>query len=150
MGRETGITPKVIDFIQRHNLISPGDKLIVAVSGGADSVCLIHFLDQHRDKLGVELKIAHLNHKLRGDEADADATYVTGLAHQLGLPITLEQKDVAAYRKRRNLSMEEAAREVRYQFLADVKKNSGASNRENLGKPQRIPAREGSQTRRQA
>jgi tRNA(Ile)-lysidine synthase len=122
-----GVAVKVIDFIKRHRLISTGDKLVVAVSGGADSVCLIHVMAQQREKLGVELHIAHLNHKLRGDESDADAAYVTGLAHQLGLPITLEQKDVAAYRKNKKLSIEEAAREVRYRFLANVKEETGAS-----------------------
>jgi tRNA(Ile)-lysidine synthase len=127
MGREKGIVPRVIDFIQRHSLISTGDKLVVAVSGGADSVCLIHVLAQHREKLGVELHLAHLNHSLRGDESDADAAYVISLAHQLGLPITLDQKDVAVYRKHKNLSMEEAGREVRYRFLAEVKEETGAS-----------------------
>lgn len=127
VGRETGVAPRVIDFIRRHSLFSPGDKLVVAVSGGADSVCLVHVLAQHREKLGVELHMAHLNHRLRGDESDADAAYVFSLAHQLGLPIALEQRDVAAYRKHKSLSLEEAAREVRYGFLADVKEETGAS-----------------------
>lgn len=109
---------KVIDFIRGQNLILAGDKLLVAVSGGADSVCLLHILARHRNEFGVEIHAAHLNHQLRGNESDADATYVSDLARKLGVPATVERRDVASYRK--GGSLEEAAREVRYGFLADV------------------------------
>ena len=80
-----------------------------------------------RDKSGIELHVAHLNHQLRGAESDADALYVTGLAHQLGIPATVEQRDVKSYQTEHRLSLEEAAREVRYTFLAQVADAIGTS-----------------------
>jgi tRNA(Ile)-lysidine synthase len=118
---------RVIDFIREQSLISAGDKLVVAVSGGADSVCLLHVLARHRDDLDVELHAAHLNHQLRGAESDSDARYVTVLASKLGLPATVERRDVAAHRDRKGGSLEEAAREVRYRFLANAARRVGTS-----------------------
>lgn len=126
-GKEKGLEQRVLAFIRKHDLFSTGERLVVAVSGGADSVCLLHVLAKNRDKLGVELHVAHLNHQLRSDESDADAAYVLNLAHKLNLPIAVEQRDVDAYRKRHGLSLEEAAREVRYSFLAEVVRDTGAA-----------------------
>ena len=116
----------VFKFIMAHRLIPEGGKVVAAVSGGPDSVCLLHILLGLRDKPGVALHVAHLNHQLRGDESDADANYVTDLAQRLGLPATVEKRDVKAYQKSERLSLEEAAREVRYNFLADVARATGA------------------------
>ena len=99
---------------------------MVAVSGGPDSVCLLHILSGLRKELGIELHIAHLNHQLRGAESDADARYVRGLAKRLGIPATIASRDVKSYRKQHRLSLEEAAREVRYSFLAEVAEAVGA------------------------
>lgn len=117
----------VIAFIREHGLVSEGDRLVVAVSGGADSACLLHVLAQHKGELGVELHIAHLNHQLRGAESDSDAGYVADLAAQMGIPATIERRDVRAYRDQKGCSLEEAAREVRYSFLAGVASVMGAS-----------------------
>jgi tRNA(Ile)-lysidine synthase len=110
---------RVLGFIQQHHLVS-GDKLLVAVSGGPDSVCLFHILVKLQDELGIKLHVAHLNHQLRGAESEADADYVAKLARQLNIPATIEQRDVKDYQKQKRLSLEEAAREVRYSFLAQV------------------------------
>jgi tRNA(Ile)-lysidine synthase len=118
---------KVIDFIQRHSLISPEDIVVVAVSGGADSVCLLHVLAKWRKGPGIKLHVAHLDHQLRGVESEADAKYVSDLAGSLGIPITIDRQDVAAYRIERNFTIEEAARELRYAFLARVAKEVGAN-----------------------
>ncbi len=118
---------RVRDFIQEHNLFSAGDRLVVAVSGGGDSVCLLHILVQWRKELGVELHVAHLNHQLRGAESDSDAGYVSDLARRLDVLATIERRDVAAYRDQKGISLEEAAREVRYSFLAEVARAIGAS-----------------------
>ncbi len=125
--KDKTLEQKVIDFIRQQNLILANDKLLVAVSGGADSVCLLHILAHHRDDLGVELHAAHLNHRLRGTESDADAGCVSDLTHKLGVPATVGRRDVAAYHDRKGSSLEEAAREVRYGFLAEVAKKVGAS-----------------------
>jgi len=116
----------VLRFIRDHHLVSAPSPLLVAVSGGADSVCLLHILAELREKLGIALHIAHLNHKLRGAESDADAGYVAELADSLDIPFTVGERDVAALKKERRISLEEAAREARYTFLAQTAKTIGA------------------------
>ena len=116
-----------MDFIQRYSLIPDEEVVVVGVSGGADSVCLLHVLAKWRKGLGIKLHVAHLNHQLRGVESEADAEYVSNLAGSLGIPITIDRQDVAAYRIERNCSIEEAARDLRYAFLARVAREIGAN-----------------------
>jgi tRNA(Ile)-lysidine synthase len=121
---QPSLEQRVLGFIQQ--LISGSEKLVVAVSGGADSVCLLHILVRLQKELKVKLHIAHLNHQLRGAESEADASYVADLARQLAIPATMEKRDVKGYQARERLSLEEAAREVRYSFLAQVAGAIGA------------------------
>jgi len=116
----------VLRFIRDHHLVSAPSPLLVAVSGGADSVCLLHVLAGLREELGTALHIAHLNHKLRGAESDADAGYVAELAGSMDIPFTVGERDVTALKKERRISLEEAAREARYTFLAQTAKAVGA------------------------
>jgi len=118
--RATTLEQRVLRFIQEQKLVSRGQKLLVAVSGGPDSVCLLHVLFKLRKELGIGLHVAHLDHQLRGDDSRADARYVADLAHRLDIPATIEQRDVATYQTQHRISPEEAAREVRYAFLAQV------------------------------
>jgi tRNA(Ile)-lysidine synthase len=120
------LSRRVRDFIQQHNLILPGQKVVVAVSGGADSVSLLHILISLQEGLGTKLHVAHLDHQLRGSESARDAEYVAGLAALLGVPVTVGRRDVTAYRQARGCSTEEAARELRYDFLAGVAGDVGA------------------------
>ncbi len=117
---------RVLDFTRQHHLVSGGEKLVVAVSGGADSVCLLHILVGLQAKLKVKLHLAHLNHQLRDADSEADADYVSDLARKLGITATIERRDVKAYQKKKRLSPEEAAREVRYRFLTEVAKDISA------------------------
>lgn len=117
---------RVLNFIDKHSLVATGEKVVVGVSGGADSVCLLHLLTKWQQQLGIRVHAAHLNHELRGAEAEADARYVTRLAGSFDVPITVDTRDVNAYRRERNCSVEEAARELRYDFLATVAKNVNA------------------------
>jgi tRNA(Ile)-lysidine synthase len=118
--------PRVRRFIREHQLVSSRKNLVVAVSGGPDSVCLLHILVKLQKELDIKLHVAHLNHQLRGDESEADASYVAELARRLGLPATIERRNVPAYQAQHHASLEEAAREVRYTFLAQVAEVAGA------------------------
>ena len=117
---------KVTDFVQRYSLIPGKELVVVGVSGGADSVCLLHVLAKWRRRLGIGLHIAHLDHQIRGIESQADAEYVSNLAGSLGIPITIDRQDVVAYRVERKCSVEEAARELRYAFFARVARKVAA------------------------
>ena len=123
-GNQLLLEERVLGFIQKHHLVSNGEKLLVAVSGGADSVCLLYILTNLPLKL--KLHIAHLNHQLRGKDSDGDAEYVAELARKLKIPATIEKRDVKGYQQEQRLSLEEAAREVRYRFLAKVARSIGA------------------------
>jgi tRNA(Ile)-lysidine synthase len=125
-GKISSLEQKVLAYIREKKLVSPGERLVVAVSGGPDSVCLLHILSGLCKELDIELHVAHLNHRLRGKESDADAKYVAGLAKRLGIPATVASRDVKSYQKQHRLSLEEAAREVRYNFLAGVAGEVGA------------------------
>jgi tRNA(Ile)-lysidine synthase len=117
---------RVLGFIREHHLTTRGQTLMVAVSGGQDSVCLLHVLHRLQSELGIKLHAAHLDHRLRGQESTGDARYVARLAKSLGIPVTIGKHDVLAYQKTHGLSLEEAAREVRYQFLAETAAAVGA------------------------
>ncbi len=125
-GHQESLELRVRRFMREHQLLSKRGTLLVAVSGGPDSVCLLHILVRMQEELGIRLHVAHLDHQLRGAEAEADAAYVADLAHRLGLPATIEKRDVKAYQIDKHLSSEEAAREVRYTFLAHVARTIGA------------------------
>ena len=117
--RET-IEQRVLNSIQENHLVSEQRRLLVAVSGGQDSVCLLQVLFKLQQELKAKLHVAHVNHQLRGTESDADAQYVAQLANQLNIPATIGRRDVKAYQAQHHTSSEEAAREVRYNFLAQV------------------------------
>jgi tRNA(Ile)-lysidine synthase len=110
----------MLALLEREQLLPAGCRAVVGVSGGPDSLCLLHLLWTHRDTLDVRLHVAHLNHRLRGAEADADAQFVARQAAQWGLPCTVEARDVRAFARRHGLAIEEAARQQRYAFLARV------------------------------
>ncbi|PRR73908.1 tRNA lysidine(34) synthetase TilS [Neomoorella humiferrea] len=117
---------RVRQTIRRYELLEPGDKVVVGVSGGPDSLALLHVLNTLREEFCCTLHVAHLNHCLRPD-AEADAEYVRKLAAEWGLEATIEGRDVAAYQRAKHLSLEEAAREVRYSFLQEVAAAVGAT-----------------------
>ena len=100
--------------------LAPGKLLVLAVSGGPDSLTLLHALHHLQDDLDLRLHGAHLDHGLRGEASRADARYVADAFARLGIGLTLEEADVAGYRQTHRLSVEEAARKVRYAFLARV------------------------------
>ncbi len=116
---------RVRRFIDSKGLVPTSGPLVVGVSGGPDSVCLLHLLVQLRDEIGLDLHVAHLNHQLRDAESDGDAAYVSDLSESMGIPATVAIQDVQAYRYQKRISLEEAAREVRYDFFSEVAQSIG-------------------------
>ena len=108
-----------------HHMIQNGDALLVAVSGGADSVSLAHILLELVPKYSLRLAIAHLNHCLRQNESDRDEAFVADLAKRLELPFYAGREDVRRYQERHRLSPEEAARQVRYRFYDAIAARHG-------------------------
>jgi tRNA(Ile)-lysidine synthase len=111
------LATNVFAYIRKHELLKPGDRVAVAVSGGADSVALLCLLAELRGELGIVLAAIHFNHKLRGTDSDQDEQFVAGLAKKLGLESRGESGDVAAYAKEQHLSVETAARNLRYEYF---------------------------------
>src|SRR5947199_3163656 len=114
----------VTTYIDRHQLLPPEGEVIVAVSGGADSLCLLHLLNQlcgpGKRYAGVKLHTAHLNHKLRDEASDRDAAIVGSIVESWGLPCILGVIDVAELARAERRSIEDAARSARYRFLREV------------------------------
>ncbi len=110
----------VLRAIGQFSLIDEGDSVTVAFSGGADSVALLHCLNSLKDELGIIVNAAHLNHSIRGEEADSDQKFVQEFCEKYNIPLFSEKIDVPQYAKDNHLSMELAAREVRYDFLERV------------------------------
>ena len=117
---------KIATYIDQHRLFPESGTIIVAVSGGADSLCLLHVLNRlcgSRPEArypAVLLHVAHLNHKLRGEASYQDAAFIVQLADSWGLPVTIGEIDVPALARQEGRSLEDAARTARYRFLREV------------------------------
>lgn len=111
------LAQRVLAHIRRQELLRPGDRVGVAVSGGIDSVALLRLLLELRGELGIVVSVVHFNHKLRGAESDADQEFVEGLAREHGLEFYLDSGDVAGHAVDEHVSVETAARELRYEFF---------------------------------
>jgi len=118
---------KIQAFVRATGALRGGETYVVGVSGGVDSVSLLHALLALAPLLGISLHVAHLDHGLRGEEAAADARFVADLARAWDLPATVAKADVPRYRRERGVSTEVAARAVRYAFFADLVRRLGAS-----------------------
>ena len=110
---------KVDHTISKYNMIKPGDRVIVAVSGGPDSICLLDIINGLKETLGIELVVAHFDHGLRPDEDEAETGFVEALAMSLNLPFETKKADPSM--NEGGASVEESARRARYEFLEEVK-----------------------------
>lgn len=100
-----------------RTMTAPGDHVICAVSGGRDSMALLHVLWSLGPNLGLTVTCAHMNHQLRGEESQRDADFVRGICQRWGIPLETASADVAGYARDHHLGLEEAARVLRYDFL---------------------------------
>ena len=114
------LPPLVLSYIRQHQLLRSGDRVGVAVSGGADSVALLRILLGLAPELGMVLSVVHLNHKLRGAESDADEAFVRELTLTHGLEFHGQSADVKAHAAGEKLSLETAARQLRYDFFENL------------------------------
>ena len=120
------VNRRVLEFIRQQGLGEGAQSLVAGVSGGPDSVCLIHVLNDLRGILDIKIITAYLNHGLREGEARAEERYVARLAGRLGLPFKAGRADVQGLRNAGGMTLEEAAREARYKFLTDLAASRGA------------------------
>ncbi len=110
---------KINEFVKERELISPGDNLLVALSGGADSVFLLNYLIELSKKNDINFTAFHVNHNLRGEESDKDELFCKELCDDWGVDFVSVSVDVKAYAKSNSLSLEESARELRYSKLEE-------------------------------
>ena len=111
------LAQSVLHYIRKHGLLKAGDRVGIAVSGGADSVASLRLLLELRKEIGVVLSAVHFNHKLRGAASDEDERFVAQLAQEHKLELHCESGKVAAYAAEKHLSLETAARQMRYQYF---------------------------------
>lgn len=111
---------KIIRFIDSGKLIVKGERILVAFSGGPDSVFALHFLNKFKKKYNIHLSAVHFNHQLRGDESDSDEKFSKQLASNLGVELFVFKLDVKKLAKEKKLSIEEAARKLRYQKIDNL------------------------------
>lgn len=110
---------KFVQFIQQNELIKQNEKLVVGVSGGADSVCLLSLLCKLREEMSLDLTVVHINHGIR-QEAMEDALFVEALCKEYGIPFVLKTYPVNELAKEWNMSSEEAGRKIRYEAFSEV------------------------------
>ncbi|MBT9170354.1 MAG: tRNA(Ile)-lysidine synthase [Actinobacteria bacterium] len=118
---------KVKENIRRNKLIDPGALVIVSVSGGPDSLCLLHLLSQLREELHFAIHVFHLDHLTRDGESTQDARYVKSVAENWNLPVTMIEADIEEISKRERRSFQSVAREIRRNHLLQLADSLGAS-----------------------
>ena len=124
MSESGGLLREVARQVRRR--YPDGARLVAAVSGGPDSLALLHALHTLKSRLSIDLRAAHLNHGLRPEAGRADAEFVREFADSIGIPVSVGTADADSFRRARRISLEDAARRIRYEFLAKVALESDA------------------------
>ncbi|HHX71057.1 MAG TPA: tRNA lysidine(34) synthetase TilS, partial [Gallicola sp.] len=127
------IINKVENFIEKKNLISFGDKIIVGFSGGPDSVFLLYLLNSIRDKYNLELVAVHINHLIRENDAGKDEEFSREFANRLNIKFVSYKKDVVSFAKEKGLSVEDAGRRIRYNIFNREAKKLGTNTKIAVG-----------------
>lgn len=110
---------KVLNTIKKYNLIQENDKIVIGVSGGPDSICLLHILNGLKEKLNFEIVVAHINHMIR-KEAEEETQYVKNFCDKLGIKCYIKRIDVIDKSNKEKIGTEEAGRKARYDFFEEV------------------------------
>jgi tRNA(Ile)-lysidine synthase len=117
---------KILETIKKFNLIEEKDKIVVAVSGGPDSMCLLDNLNCLKNYLKIEIVVAHVNHMMR-EEAEDETKYVKNYCNNNGIPCYVKYADVLKQAKEQKIGTEEMGRKVRYSFFEEIAKNVNAT-----------------------
>lgn len=129
---KTTVSEKIEAFIEKHNMLSPYDTLILAVSGGADSMCMLHFFKEYSIKKNINIICAHVNHGIRGAEADSDEAFVAEFCKENNIPFRAAHYNVPEIAKQKGQSFEECGRRLRYEFFASINRNAKIATAHNL------------------
>lgn len=111
---------KVLTTIQNYDLIEPNSRVLVALSGGSDSMCLLNILSELQDELKISICAAHINHNLRGNDSLRDEKFVVDYCKEHNIELYLISVDINSVAKEKGVSIEEAGREVRYNFFDSI------------------------------
>lgn len=115
---------KVLRFIKENDLLFSGDKILIALSGGPDSVFLLHFLNKFEKKYKIEIGAVHINHLLRGKDSDRDELFCKTICDELSIPFYVSKKNIKAFAKKNRISLEVAGRNVRYAFFEKISQSN--------------------------
>jgi tRNA(Ile)-lysidine synthase len=117
----------VLLYTRKHKLLRAGDRVGVAVSGGADSVALLRLMLEMREEMGLVVSVLHLNHQLRGEESDLDETFVRELADANRVELISRRCDIRHHSAKKNIGIEAAARQLRYAFFSEILREDACS-----------------------
>jgi len=117
---------RILTFSEEYEMLPETGLVLACVSGGADSMCMLEVLRHISYEYGYSIAVAHYNHELRGDQSDRDETFVMETCEEHGIPFYSGRGDVAVFAKKRGLSIEEAARDMRYEFFFNTAELTGA------------------------
>lgn len=118
---------KILKFIDQHKLIAENDYVLLGLSGGIDSVFALHFLIKYKNRFNINVSAVHINHGLRGTESDADQKFCEKLCEQLNVKLFTETVDVNQESRQKNISTEEAARNLRYNVYGKIAKENNCT-----------------------
>ena len=118
---------KILQTIKKYNLIEENDSIVIGVSGGPDSICLLHILNELKNELNFKIYVAHINHMIR-EEADEETEYVKDFCKNLGIECYIKRIDVVKIANNLKRGTEETGRQIRYEFFNEVLEKT-ASNK---------------------
>ncbi len=126
MSNENTLVNKILKTIRNFSMLKSGDSIVIALSGGPDSVFLFHILNKLRKKLNIELLTLHINHLARGEESEKDAVFCRKLASSMNTEFVEVIRDVPGYARKNKISFEEAGRKIRLKVFKEIMETTGA------------------------